>query len=140
MNRFLAYVQNYRGGLHVAVGDLVGNRKPELIIGAGLTQRADNPFSGQFRIFQGEKMPRDAGYYMPAPIYSINAYSGTQQVSVRSLDIDMDGRIDQIFAGSIGGNNDTDRLVNIYRVDGQPTLIGAIPTQNGKFQHGISLG
>ncbi len=56
-NRFLAYVQSYRGGLSVAVGNIIGvgnifgNRKPELTIGAGITQRVDNPFSGQFRIF-----------------------------------------------------------------------------------------
>lgn len=139
VNRFLAYVQNYRGGLHVAVGDMVGNRKPELIIGAGLTQRADNPFSGQFRVFQGEKMPRDAGLHMPAPVYSIDAFSGTQQVSVGSLDSDLDGRIDEIFAGSIGGEN-TNRNVSFFSTNGTPTSGDVIQSGEVRFRHGISVG
>ncbi len=85
-------------------------------------------------------MPKDAGFYMPTPIYSIDAYSGTQQVSVHSLDMDMDGRMDQIFSGSIGGDNDINRKVNIYRIDGRPRLMATLPVQNAKLQHGVTLG
>jgi hypothetical protein len=91
---FWAYDRSFSGGVYVAAGDVNGDRKTDLITGAG---EGGNP---QVRVFDGR-----TGQQMRGEIGSFLAYdeSFTGGVRVAAGYIDGDGRIDIVTSAGPGG-------------------------------------
>jgi hypothetical protein len=88
--QFFAYDRNFRGGVNVAVGDLDGDGKAEIITGAG--------FSGgpHVRIFNGRGQLINPGFFA----YDRNFRGG---VNVAVGDLDGDGKAEIITGAGFSG-------------------------------------
>lgn len=87
VNEFLAYGENFRGGVNVAAGDLDNDSKDEIITGAG--------FGGgpHVRVFDGYGNPKiSSGFFA----FDKNSRNG---VKVAAGDINGDGQV-EVIAGS----------------------------------------
>ncbi|MBU1167210.1 VCBS repeat-containing protein, partial [Patescibacteria group bacterium] len=90
-NGFFAFNDKFRGGIHVASGDLDGDGKEEIIVGAG-------PGGGpHVRIFDGEGNEKFTRKFFP---YTKNFRGG---VHVASGDLDGDGMAEVITSPGEGG-------------------------------------
>lgn len=117
---FFAYATNFRGGVHVAVGDLNGDKINEIIAGAG--------FGGgpHIRVFNKDGHLINPGFFAYNP-----AFRGG--VNVASGDIDGDG-IDEIISGPgrTGGPH-----VRIWNQNGQ--IIGQFMAFNPTSNQGVRV-
>jgi hypothetical protein len=100
VSRFLAYAATFRGGVHVAAGDLNGDGKTEIITGAG-------PGGGpQVRIF-------DLKGNLISQFFAYDSHF-RGGVSVAVADVDGDGRAEIITGAGPGGGPQ----VRIFNADG----------------------
>jgi len=83
---FFAYGQNFRGGVYVACGDIDGDKKDEIVTGAG------SGGSSQVRIFNSKFEPINPGFWA----FEKNSKDGVQ---VFLGDLDLDGK-KEILAAS----------------------------------------
>lgn len=131
---------NYLGGLTIAAGDLAGNRVPEIIVGAGITGNTSNPLSGQFRVFEGETLPLDEGNTALQPLYLVEAFSGTEQVSVTTLDDDLSGRIDRILAAPSAETGLQNQRLKSFSADGVPDFNDVLSSDTNLLKYGVDVG
>lgn len=117
---FFAYDKNFRGGVNVAVGDINGDGKAEIITGAG------NGGGPHVRFFnqRGEVL----GQFFA---YDQNFRGG---VSVAAGDVNSNGRAEIIAGAGPGGGPQ----VRIFNNNGQ--VISSFFAYNEDFHDGISVG
>ncbi|MGI9519878.1 MAG: hypothetical protein ACR2NP_22685 [Pirellulaceae bacterium] len=140
LHRFSGYVPGYLGGFTVAAGDVNGDLVPDVVLGGANTGSALDPFSGQYRVFDGATLPKDDTDAILTPLQTVQAFdqSATRSISTTALDTDLDGIIDQVFAArrDAGGSGE----VRVF--DGQipGSLLNSVFNNDGLFDNGIELG
>ena len=104
MSRFLAYAATFKGGVHVAAGDLNGDGKAEIVAGAGA---GGGP---QVRIFSADGRLLSGGFFA----YDRNFRGG---VNVAAIDLNNDGKDEIITGAGVGGGEH----------QGRGQIVGATP-------------
>jgi lipoprotein-anchoring transpeptidase ErfK/SrfK len=121
INKFLAYNENFRGGINVAAADLDNDGKGEIITGAGI---GGGP---HIRIFDGFGKPKiTTGFFA----FDKNLRNG---VNLAVADINGDGQ-KEIIAGSGPGINPQ---IRIFKLNGE--LIGEINLSEIKNWSGVNV-
>ncbi len=116
---FLAYAPGFKGGVSVAVGDLDGNGKEEIVTGAGV---GGGP---HVRIFDSEG----------TPIFNFFAFELPFRGGIRVQTLDANG--DGIKEIAVASGRGRDGEVRIFARDG--SLLYRFPVFSGKFRSGFSL-
>ena len=99
MGGFFAYAQNFLGGVRVAIGDITGDGKGELLTGAGA--------GGAPHV-----MVRDASNFSILRSFFAGSPLDRSGVSLTAADLDGDGKAEIIAAAGRGPNSGR---INIYR-------------------------
>jgi hypothetical protein len=110
LHRFLVHDASYRGGVHVAAGNLLGNRKTDIAV--SFAPDNSQPEPNLIRVFRGERMLRNSGGTILAADLQVTPFDGTSAVSMTIRDIDLDQRADRVFT-AISEENTSGR-VNIF--------------------------
>jgi hypothetical protein len=111
LSQFYAYSPSFNGGVHVAVGDVNGDGKAEIITGAGA---GGGPHVRIFDAASGQQM---AGLASSFYAYNANFRGG---VFVATGDIDADGRAEIITGAGAGGGSH----VRVFRASNGQELAG----------------
>ena len=118
--QFFAAEENLRNGIQIAIGDINGDKKNEIIVGIG--------DQGKFliRVFdnRGENLNKD--------FYAFDNFK-IGELSLATIDLGGDGT-DEILVGSGGGEQS---LVKIFRADG--SLINQFPVYHKDFQGAVKI-
>jgi hypothetical protein len=90
---FQAFAANYRHGLYLAVGDVTGDGRADIVTGGGS--------GGQrlVRVFDGSNLTGP-----PVATFSPSQQNGGDSIRVAVADIDGDGDLEIVTAGGPGGN------------------------------------
>ena len=116
---FFAYDPGFHGGVNVAVGDLEGNGKPDIVTGPG-------PGGGpHVRVFRPDGTPL-ASFFAFDP-----AFRGG--VTVAAADVDGDGKADIITGPGPGGGPN----VRVFHLDGTP--VSSFFAYDPGFHGGVSV-
>ncbi len=137
LHYFNGYVPGYLGGFNATTGDINADGVPEIILAGINTGSSADPFSGQYRVFDGANLPVDS-LDPVTPIDIVQAFdrNPTRGVSVAALDADLDGVIDQVFAA----RRDAGGAGEIRVFDTSGNLLDSIFNSDGLFDIGIDLG
>ena len=120
---FLAFASNFKGGCHIASGDIDGDGKDEIIAGAGSSGRP------QIRIFD------EKGKWTGWDTYAFDQnFRGG--VDVACSDIDND-RTDEIF---VSQNSFGQAWVKVYRADKEKTVVSNFRAYASNFKGGANIG
>ncbi|MEY2565615.1 MAG: hypothetical protein QOE35_144 [Actinomycetota bacterium] len=128
LNSFLAYNDNFRGGVYVAVGDLNGDGFGEIITGAG---KGGGP---HVRVFNANGTPTGIEFFA----YDQNFSGG---VTVAAGDVDGDGR-DEIITGAGPGGGPHVKVWDLD-VSKQPNLLtqsASFFAYDAGFSGGVNVG
>ena len=122
ISNFLAYDENFRGGVRVATGDIDKDKKDEIITGAG-------PGGGpHVRMFESSGNPK-ADHFFP---FHPDFRGG---VDVSSFDYDKDGKDEIIASQSAEGQ----AWVRVYRYNFQKTILANFIAYNDNFEGGANI-
>lgn len=91
INSFMAYPEDFYGGVNVAIGDTNGNATSEIITGSGIG-------GSQIRVFEFQN-----GSYQVAAEFSAYNQNYQQGIKVAAGDLDGDGKYEIIAGTEIGG-------------------------------------
>ncbi|MEM7453411.1 MAG: hypothetical protein AAF456_03545 [Planctomycetota bacterium] len=134
LNRFLAHNAAYRGGINVAVADIMGNPKPDLLVSAWNTIPASNPLAGNVFVFTGERLPRNnAGFVVsPTRVVEVNSNSSPVNLLTRSID----GGKKRLFTTSADGSKEVRQfdMLNDFQ------LVDSFFENSSFFNNGIGVG
>jgi fibronectin-binding autotransporter adhesin len=122
---FLAYQKNFLGGVRVAVGDVDGDGRADVITGTGAGAM------GHVKVFDGTRLGRTNALLM-----SFDAYPGSFRggVFVAAGDVNGDGRADIIVAPDAGGQP----LVRVF--DGKTgAIIASFLAYSPSFTGGVNV-
>lgn len=134
LHRFLAHSINFRGGLFVEAGNVLGNRKSDVLVSLAPTDA--NPFPNVVRTFRGERLFRNAGGHVLSPDRESRIFGGAQETSLSVRDADFDERVDHLFA-AISGPNQRGR---IKVLDSQFRSLDQFFAEDDDFLNGANLG
>ncbi|MBV8959037.1 MAG: VCBS repeat-containing protein [Actinobacteria bacterium] len=121
ISSFVPYDPSFKGGVNVAVGDLDGDRKAEIITGA---RSGGGP---HVRIFDGSGNPIGSGFFAYDP-----AFHGGVNVAVG--DVNGDGKADIITGAGPGGGPH----VRVFNASGTP-VGGGFFAYDPRFVGGVSV-
>ena len=95
LKSFFAFEPEFRGGVQVAVGDVTGDGRADIVVGTGV---GGGP---RVRVFDGATLAADT----PAPVVDFFAYEPSFRggVQVAAVDTDGDGRAEIITGTGVGG-------------------------------------
>ena len=118
---FLAFDESYRHGLYLAVGDVSGDGRADIVASGGLGDER------LVRVFDGTNL---AG----PPIATFSPYSagGGDSIRVAVVDIDNDGDMEIVTAGGSG----TERDPTVFDVELNPDEVDAYFTTTVEFRRG----
>ncbi|MGI9517025.1 MAG: hypothetical protein ACR2NP_08275, partial [Pirellulaceae bacterium] len=138
LHYFNAYVPGYLGGFNATTGDTNADGIPEIILAGINTGSSADPFSGQYRVFDGASLPIDSDVPV-SPIDIVQAFDRdtTRGVSLAVLDVDLDGVIDQVFAAQ--SDVDGDGEIRVFNNQIPAGQLDSIFT-DGLFNSGVDLG
>jgi len=122
IDSFLAFSRDFKGGVNLAVGDVNGDGKNEIVTGAGPGG------SSHIRVFKSNG--RYTGWNVFA--FGLDFKGG---VTVACGDVDGDG-VDEIIAGqeSLG-----EAWVKVYKVNAQKTIVANFKAYEKKMECGVSV-
>jgi len=137
--RFLAFDDDFYGGVHVTVGNVLGSDLPELIVSAGHNNWASQ-FSSQVHIYDGETLASTPGDFT-APDVAFQAFQNHHEnrasTRIEAKDYDQDGLIDEIFAAH--GPSGNSGQIHIFEPSNN-TLVDSFFELDRAFERGIFMG
>ncbi len=137
--RFLAFDDDFYGGVHVTVGNVLGSDIPELIVSAGHNNWASQ-FSSQVHIYDGETLASTPGDFT-APDVAFQAFQNHHEnrasTRIEAKDYDQDGLIDEIFAAH--GPSGNSGQIHIFEPSNN-TLVDSFFELDHAFERGIFMG
>src|SRR5581483_860998 len=132
MDSYLAFDQSFRGGIFVAAGDLDGDFRADVVVGAG---NAGGPHVRAFRGLDHALLTQFMVHetFAPSSLGQIPLETG---VRVSLADLDGDGRLDIVT----GKGRGTRPIVRAFRVAGGLAQIADTPVFDAGFGGGIYIG
>jgi lipoprotein-anchoring transpeptidase ErfK/SrfK len=122
MAEFLAFSPEFKGGAYVTAGDINGNGRAEIIVGAGV---GGNP---HVRVFDGR------GNYLGLDFFPF-PFEFKGGVDVGAADFDGDGRADIVAGAAASGQ----ARVRVYKADSSQRIIGDFLAFNGDYKDGVRV-
>jgi FG-GAP-like repeat len=131
--RFQAFGSDFYGGAFVTAGDYMGDGRADIIIAGACFNTGPSQYSSLVQVFDGANLQNQPLSFIPAD-FSFKAF-GNDRVSVRLVgkDHDLDGRLDELFAGQ--GPHGTANAIRVF----QPFSGAVVDTVFEDFD-GVYLG
>lgn len=138
--RFLAFGSDFFGGVHLAVGNVIGSDKPDLIVSAGENAWASQ-YSSRVHIYNGANLAYTPNVY-DAPDFTFTAFSAESEyprasTRVVAKDYDLGGAIDELFVSQ--GPAGRSHQVKVF-LPASGALVDSIFESDSLFDHGIFVG
>lgn len=122
ISQFLAYDANFKGGASVAVGDINGDKKAEIIVGSGRGGKS------HVRVF--DKQGRYLGYYLFP--FSSDFKGG---VDLAAGDVDRDKKDEIIVSQASHGQ----AWVKVYKTDPSKFVVSNFLAYHANFKGGVNV-
>jgi hypothetical protein len=131
IHSFFAFEPAFTGGVNVAVGDMSGDGRADIFVGAG---SGGGP---HVKVFDGANLSLRQSFFVNDPnVSGAPPVTVSGGVAVAAGDFDNDGLADMLTGRGVGSRP----FAQVFKLTAAPTLLLAVNTFGDLYSNGISVG